>query len=363
MKNRLKKIRKILKDKKIDGLFISSSTNITYLTGFDFLVPAEREAYVFITRKNQYIFSSFLYKEEVMKKSSDFTFYDFSSSNGQGKPFWDILGKIAEKEKLSLIGFEENNLTVAEFNKLKKQKTKLVAVSVNSMRFEKDEDEMKNISIACSLGDKAFKEILPLIKPGITEKELGFILDNEIRKFGAEPSFTTIIAFGRNAAVPHHMSNNTKLKNKDIVLLDFGAKINNYCSDMTRTVFLGKPTKKEKKAYLTVKESQEKAFDFLFSSKLPIASKDVDAASRNYILEKGFPTIPHSLGHSIGIDVHDGFRLSPLSQTELTKGMVFSIEPGIYLPNELGVRIEDIVALTDKGPEILTTSSRELLEI
>lgn len=211
------------------------------------------------------------------------------------------------------------------------------------------------------MGDKAFTHILKEIKPGMSEKEVGFLLDTYIRKQGTDISFKTIVAFGAGAATPHHTISDNKLQEKDIVLLDFGVKYKNYCSDMTRTVFIGNPTTEEKKVYETVLQSQQKALDYIFGNTLPLSGKLVDQQARDYVTQNGYPSFPHSLGHSVGVQIHDGFRLSPISDIQLVEGMVFSIEPGIYISEKIGVRIEDIVALTKNGPKLLTNSSKELL--
>lgn len=359
MEKRIKKIRKILSEKNLDAILVTTAANVTYLTNFDFLSPTEREAYIFITKRKQYIISSFLYKEELVRTAPHFIFLDVSSA--RGKPFWEYIKEIAEKEKLGKIGFEADNLTVAEYNVLRKQYIILSPLSISSIRFEKDAEEIAITARACTIGDNAFKKIQSHIKPGITEKEVALQLDMFVRRERAEPSFTTIVAFGKNAAVPHHKTNNTRLQKNDIILLDFGAKVDNYCSDMSRTLFIGNPTTKEKRAYETLLAAQQKALDFLKNYPVPTAASAVDKIARDYLIEKGFPNFPHSLGHSIGIEDHDGFRLSPISKILLTEGMVFSIEPGIYFPGEFGMRIEDIVVLTKNGPQILTKSSKELL--
>jgi Xaa-Pro aminopeptidase len=160
----------------------------------------------------------------------------------------------------------------------------------------------------------------------------------------------------------HHRSDKTKLKKNQIVLLDFGVKYEGYCSDMSRTVFFGKADEKLKRIYQTVKESQKKAFARLSSKSSIVNLKDIDKIARDHIISKGFSSIPHSLGHQIGIDVHEEPRLSPKSKGKLENNMVFSIEPGIYIPSFGGVRIEDLV-LYQNGPKLLTSSNRDLIEI
>jgi len=190
---------------------------------------------------------------------------------------------------------------------------------------------------------------------------------------GAVVSFPPIVAFGKNSSIPHHQTGDSILgpesssgREGQIILLDFGVKYDDYCSDMTRTVFFGKPSKEQQKIYETVLSAQQKAVDYinktLKSGKKIWASK-VDIAARDYIISKGFPTIPHSLGHGIGLEVHEHPSLSPKSKEDLKSGMVFSIEPGIYIPNLGGVRIEDLFVLENQQLRALTGSSKALIII
>lgn len=221
-------------------------------------------------------------------------------------------------------------------------------------------DAIPSIKKACKLTDAAFKFILKKIKPGISEKEIAFEINDFIKKHGADIAFPSIVAFDKNSVEIHHKPTDQRLKTKDIILMDFGAKVENYCSDMTRTIFLGKATSEQKKIYQTVLEAQKRAMKQLNNG---IKASSVDKIARDYIVSQGYPTIPHSLGHGVGLEVHESPRLSPTSNDILKPGMVFSIEPGIYLPNKFGVRIEDLVALEQDGIKILTHSTKALIEL
>lgn len=368
MIERVQRIRQLLIDRKIDGIFISKKANITYITGFDFLAEDEREAFLFITHKKTFVITSALYKDDVKKYVPHFDVLDFFS---KGKSFWEFIDEIIQiettdlsltKEYVYTLGFESTDITVAEYAKLKKLPTTLAPLTIDSIRDIKTSEEIQKIQMACNIGDIAFTQILKIIKPGMTEKEVAYLLNNFIRQQLAEPSFHTIVAFGKASSIPHHAPTDTKLKRKDIVLLDFGAKVQSYCSDMSRTFFVGTPTSEQAKTYTTVKESQEQAFSMLQTYPFSPA-KDVDEVSREYITDHNFPEYPHSLGHSVGIKIHDGFALSPYSDFALTNGMVFSIEPGVYLTNKFGIRIEDIVAIQDATLQLLTKSPRNLIAI
>jgi len=241
----------------------------------------------------------------------------------------------------------------------------------------KSQAKILNIEKACNLTDKAFNYILGKIKEGISEKELALKIEFFIKRHGSDIAFPPIVAFGKNSSFPHHVPTfNSQLSTlNSIVLLDFGAKLNGYCSDMTRTVFFGKPTTEQKRMYQTVLKAQQKAIEYIVthleggSPKRSeghdsfevdsIKASEVDKIARDYIVSQGFPTIPHSLGHGIGRKVHEPPKLSPKSKDTLKPGMVFTIEPGIYLPGFGGVRIEDVVLL-EKPYRILTKSSHWL---
>ncbi|MEK9178711.1 MAG: M24 family metallopeptidase, partial [Patescibacteria group bacterium] len=221
--------------------------------------------------------------------------------------------------------------------------------------------EIEKIKKACEIGDKVYSQTLKKIRIGVSEKELAKEIVRLIRTEGASLSFRPIVAFGKNAYEIHHKANDTKLrKNHGFIKLDLGAKFEGYCSDMTRTVFFGKATEKQKKIYGTVLEAQKKAMSLVKDGRRAF---DADKIARDYIKAQGFPLYPHTLGHGIGKKVHEGFRLGPKSKTILRNGMVFTIEPGIYLKGFGGVRIEDTFLLKNGKLESLTKSSKILIEL
>jgi len=346
-------------------------------------------------------------------------FLTFSDPNASPRQLSSYLIELSKKESLLRIGFEADNITVSEYTNLstkggsasggKNTTISYVPVNLNNIRSIKDKEEIEAITKACTLGDQAFSYILKEVKPGITEIELAFLLETYIREKGAKISFEPIVAFGPNSAIIHHLSDETKLKAKDNILFDFGVKIDNYCSDMSRTVFIGKVSNEQKKIYETVRIAQEKSFEYISGRNHVIASEakqssqsvipdsdpgsihidsrlrgndnveiknnshndsqknlmaifanKIDQAARDYVMKNNYLNFPHS-SHGIGIEIHEAPSLSPASTEVIKPGMVFSVEPGIYIPGFMGVRIEDIVTMTEKGPKILTTSPREII--
>lgn len=364
--NKTTAIQDLLKQDKLDAMFISSVPNIFYVTGFSGFSTIEREAFVVITKKKGYIFTDGRYKEAVEKEVKHYTLVEITSS----RSLHTILHTISENDKLKTIGFESLNLTVSEHMLLKKaldsSKFKPTYGLIERLRVKKNAAEISTIRKACELGDKTVAYILPKVKEGMTERQLAFGMELFIKHNGAELAFPTIVAFGKHSSIPHHQTSDMKLKSSDFVLLDFGVKINNYCSDMTRTFVFGKASKKQKRLHQTVIKAQELAahtLTALIKNRKVITASAIDKIARDYILSLGYPTIPHSLGHGIGIEVHEAPRLSPRSKEELTENMIFSIEPGIYLPNFGGVRIEDLVLIEQNGIRLLTKSQRELIEL
>lgn len=372
----LHKLKTLLDDHNLDALFVSSVPNITYLTGFSGFGTLDRDAFLLITKKDQYIFTHGIYKEVAEKEIRDFELIPISREN----PISDLLKKIIDKYQIRKLGFEAYDLTVEEYKKLLSYVPEPFlkpSYLVHYLRKNKTPAEIAKIKKACELGDKTFMAIIKNIKSGITEKQLAGEIDLYIKKLGAEVSFPTTVAFGSNASRPHHIPSDKVIEKNAVVLMDFGVKLHQYCSDMTRSVFFGKASEEHKKIYLAVLKSQQIASSTLSSflrkqeSKDPHNQSDVytikvselDKSARDYIISKGYPPYPHSLGHGIGLEVHEVPRLSPNSQEILEDNMVFSIEPGVYLPDNIGVRIEDLFAIENKKLIQLTNAPKNLIEI
>ena len=234
---------------------------------------------------------------------------------------------------------------------------------LSTLLMVKNEWEMENIQKACTIAEKAFLEILPQIKEGMTEKEIAALLEYTMQKLGAQgKSFDTIVAFGAHAAVPHHETGDTKLCFGDEILIDFGCKVNGYCSDITRTFLFGDDGKHEsfKKAYQAVLTAhnlvQQKA-------QAGMTGKQIDAIAREYLASQGYGELfTHSLGHGIGLNIHEAPSVSPKGETTLQDGMVFSDEPGVYEAGKYGIRIEDTVTFKDgKVKSFMSLTDKNLI--
>ncbi|MGE5042414.1 MAG: M24 family metallopeptidase [Candidatus Levyibacteriota bacterium] len=359
MEHRIKQVRKLLTEEKLDALFITSSINIRYLSGFSGFSKDEREGYGLLTGSSFYVFADPRLYEGARKNSSNTKVIEFSA----GKKLMPQLQEIIDKEKLAIIGFEEN-LTVAEhkrFKKLERVKLKLTEEIVEFVRQIKDLQELTALQKACALTDDAFSHVLKTLKVSVTELEVAWEIEKHIREHGGELSFPTIVAFGENSAVPHHITGNQKLKTNDIILLDFGAAVDGYHADMTRTVFFGKADEKFKEMHETVQEAQQLPFELVKGAS--ITPKQIDEISRNFITERGYPSVPHSVGHGVGLEVHELPHIHPAFDEEIEKNTPFTIEPGIYIPGFGGVRIEDTVFYDGSQIVQLTKSPKNLIEL
>lgn len=366
MNVRLINLKNLLTKNSLDSAVISSLPNIIYLTGLTHFHHIEREVFLLITKTTNYIFTDGRYTQAVKKHftqisdKNKFQLLEISSRNS----FKNLLKNIIEKEKITSLGIEEDNITVSEHKKIAPLIKNLKHFDPSVLRMQKDKKEISAIQKACELGDQTFTFILDKIKPGMTEREITLEMEWFIKKNHAENSFNTIVAFGKNTAFPHHKTSNEKLKNNDIILLDFGVKYENYCSDMTRTIFMGKAPSEKKRVYQTVLDAQQKAIEHLEKNiKNQILFSNIDKIAREYIISHGFPSIPHGLGHGIGLEVHESPTLSPKSKDTLQNGMIFSIEPGIYLNDFIGVRIEDLFTIQNGTLLQLTKSPKSLIEL
>lgn len=350
--DKIKKIRECFTDYDIDGLLITSPYNRRYATNF-----TGTAGVALITCEGAYFITDFRYTEQAEAQAQGYEVIQYSKS---------IVGEIAEKTKkngIKKLGFEQDHVTYSEWLKFEEElQAELVPVSnlVEELRMVKTESEIAVIKEAADIADAAFKHILGYIRPGTSEIDVSNELEFFMRKCGAtSSSFDIIVASGGRSALPHGIASEKLIEPGDFVTLDFGALHNGYVSDITRTVAVGEPSEQLKEIYQIVLEAQMEAVEKI---KPGMTGIEADAISRDFISKNGYGDyFGHSLGHGIGLEVHEGPGLSPRSKTELVPGMIVTVEPGIYLPQVGGVRIEDDILITDSGNERLTHSTKELL--
>lgn len=368
--SKLTKVRQALHTLSIDALFITDQLNVSYLTDFIGLAPNEREGFFFITRKDAFLLTFPTYFGLYEKGGNGFITLNIT----QTKKLSDHLTEIINNGKIQTVGFEKENLTVAEFASLRNkfqpladrplaEKVSFIETEgiIEKLRLLKDEKELHSIRKAAQITDSAFDFIKTKIKKGATEKDLALELEFFLKKNAGNIAFSPIVAFDGNAAIPHYLPNNRQqLTNNNLILLDFGARVNGYCSDMTRVIFYGTPNNNYAKVYRTVLKAQQLALENL---KTNISAELPDKIARKYIKSQNFPDYPHGLGHGVGLAIHEAPRLKIGSREILKENMVVTVEPGIYLPGECGIRIEDLVVLKRDGIEILSKSPKLFKEL
>lgn len=327
--------RRVFEKAQAEAVFTSCNYLERYLTGF--LIE---DGFVIADGNGTTMYTDSRYMESAKKFFAD-TGIAVAALGGENVP-----EKLLAKYGSVAIPYAETNVT--EYERLLKVGAKLTdatpafreAMTVKTAR------EIESIQKACTIAEEGFLKLLPEIKEGMTETEVAALLEYNMRSLGAySTSFDTIVAFGANAAVPHHETGNTVLKFGDEILIDFGCKVDGYCSDITRTFLFGDDGKHEefKRIYREVLTAHQKVLD---EFKAGMTGKQGDAIARDYLESKGLAKyFTHSLGHGIGLNIHEEPRLSPRSEQIITDGMVFSDEPGVYLEGELGVRIEDSVRM------------------
>lgn len=360
MQQRIEKLRHIIQTQSLDAILISSVPNIIYLTGYLGFVPDERDAYVLITKDEAYIFTNLLYAEAMGTEVPHLKLVEITRQY----PFSEGLQELVAKQKIKTLGFEENNLTVREFKKLSELSVSLKNADLHTLRLQKDRSEVTSLQKACTITDQGFAHILENIKPGMTEKAVESMIERFFLEHDAQLAFRSIVAFGQNTTIPHHLSGNTTLKKNDVILIDFGAKVDSYCADVSRTFFIGKATVKQKEIYTLVANTQSYICDQIklqLKRKKKILSNELDKKAREFIAAQNYPPFPYSLGHGIGLQVHERPLLNPNFSDEIIEDMVFTLEPGIHLTEEIGVRIEDDYCVKNNQLHQLTHAPKELI--
>jgi len=343
IRKRIRAIRRELDKKKISFLLVTKPANVTYLTGF-----LGADSWAAIAGGRVYLLTDSRYTEQAQKECPSCKIID------RAGPMAGAVANLVKKLKSVRTVAVEDSVSVADFEQLKgtvKARFRTAADIIESVRSIKDQSEIATIRSAAAISTKALAQTLSYIKPGVTESELAGMLDFQIRKLGARNSFETIVAFGPNGSRPHHQPGSRKLRKKDAVLIDFGAKYKGYCSDITRCFVIGGMTAFYKKVYDVVEQAQAAAIKMIRPG---VKITQVDAAAREVIDKTDLPVYGHGTGHGFGLEIHESPFLKPDGKGKLKSGQVITIEPGIYIPGKLGVRIEDDILVTETGCKILT---------
>ncbi|MGE5629853.1 MAG: M24 family metallopeptidase [Caulobacteraceae bacterium] len=355
MTERLDNLRKLLVENNLDGVFAYSKENSRYLSGF-----TGTTGFVIVGRKSADFVTDFRYMGQAQIQCKGFNIVI------QSNDFFEKLSEIMKANGIKKLGIEEDFMTVSMYEDLKRKTPGVELYPAkkifSQLRVIKDSSEVEQIKKAAEIADEAFKHLLGYIKPGVKETDIALELEYFMKKKGASgTSFDSIVASGVRSSLPHGVATEKKLGSGEFLTLDFGCVYNGYCSDMTRTVFIGKAPERHRKIYDIVLKAQLEA---LKGIKPGVTGKSVDKIARDIITKEGYGEyFGHGLGHGVGLAIHEDPRLSILGDNILEAGMIVTDEPGIYIPDFGGVRIEDLVLVTETGCMTLSKSPKELIEL
>ena len=347
----------ILKNTQADAIFVTDPVNMRYISGF-----SGGEGIVYISEKRRAVITDSRYTEAAAMESSFEVIEESASRRRIG-----ILSELTKADGAGAVGYEDRSMTCSEF---KKYETGLEHIKswipledkLDSLRIIKSDEETACMQKASDIADSAFEKLCGLIRPGMTELEGAAELEYQMKLAGAQDvSFPTIFAAGKHSSMPHAVPTGYKIQKGDFITVDFGCKYNGYCSDTTRTVIVGKPSQKQKEIYDIVLRAHMEA---LASIKPGVTGEEVDAAARNVIKAAGYGGyFGHATGHAVGLYIHEEPRFAPNVKTVYRSGMTGTVEPGVYLPAEFGVRIEDMIVVTDNGCRSFTKLPKGLIEL
>ncbi len=345
---RLKKLFQLFEKAQIDALLVSSWPNVTYLSGFK-----GTESWLVVSPKSRYFITDSRYSEQAEAEAKG-----FKVILRDGQSVFQIVSEIVKKDKLKTLSFESSIVTHSFYAGLKKHLAdgRLNATTglVEILREVKDNFEVNQIRKSAEIAVKGYHYVRQIARPGMREREVQARLEHFTKTLGSEkPAFDIIIAAGPRSSMPHCQTNETVLQNNQVLLVDMGVVYEGYHSDLTRPFFLGKMNTLYKKIYKIVWDAQRLG---IRKAGPGVPASEVDAACRKAIHQSGYGKyFGHGTGHGVGLEIHEAPTVSSRSQTILKPGMVITVEPGIYLPGRFGVRIEDMVLITNKGNEVLTS--------
>ncbi|RPF55653.1 M24 family metallopeptidase [Aquisalibacillus elongatus] len=351
---KLTRLREQLQKQDVDGFLVTNGQNRRYLTGF-----TGTAGVVLVTGEQALFITDFRYTVQAREQVKGFELVEHKG------PIHKEVADQVKKLGIKRLGFEKEHVTYSTFETYRDElSSEFIPLSgmVEELRLIKTEDEIKVLKDAAQIADAAYEHIQSFIKPGVKEIDVSNELEFFMRKQGAvSSSFDIIVASGYRGALPHGVASEKEIQSGELVTLDFGALYNGYCSDITRTLAVGEINDQLKEIYDVVLEAQLRGMK---GTKAGMTGVEADALTRDYIKEQGYGEyFGHSTGHGLGMDVHEGPALSFRSEKKLEPGMVVTIEPGIYVPDVGGCRIEDDTVITENGNETLTFSTKELITL
>ncbi|MFV8782570.1 M24 family metallopeptidase [Microbulbifer sp. SA54] len=359
---RIQQARKQFFPQGIDGLLVASMANIRYLSGF---ASEERNvALLLLTQDKQYLITDYRFGEQAEEQCHSTT-TDVVVRDRARESLGQLINRIASNENLKRLGFEQHHFMHGQWLALEQEltmETKPVADVIERLRRIKDSAEQNDIREAARIGDQALELLLPKLRPGVTEREAALMLESSLMQLGSEGlAFPTIFASGPRSARPHGMPSKRILQSGDLLTIDFGAVVNGYRSDMTRSFVIGRASAQQREVYALVQEAQQLGLDAVISG--TTCSEPADIVSR-FLCDSPYGRFAgDGLGHALGLETHEKPYFAAGDDTVLEPGFVMTVEPGIYIPGWGGVRIEDDVLVTASGIEVLNSFPKELIEL
>ena len=341
----------------VDALLVTSLANVRYLTGF-----SGSSALLLVSQREALLITDFRYQTQAPEEVGDSARVLIETQS-----LWaGLWQQLAQQAGVQVLGFESAHLLHRDFQRLMEAGARWqwrpTLDLVETLRERKDAEEVRLIERAANVAIRALERTLADVRVGMTELQVAGVLERALRDEGSEGfPFPSIVASGSRSALPHARATSARIREGDLLLLDFGAEVEGYCADITRTVVIGRASDEQREVYDVVRRANEQASH---SIRAGMTGRDADAIARGYIEQRGYGDLfGHGLGHGVGLEVHEAPRLSRTADGALAEGAVVTIEPGVYRPGWGGVRIEDDVVLDAAGPRILTKFTRELIEI
>lgn len=332
-------------------MLVTSPENVRYLCGF-----SGTEGTLLLGREAGFFLTDGRYTTQARSEVAGFPVITF-------KKKWKKIGSLAARLTIKRLGYEARHISVATLQELETHAAKCslqpLTAGLDSLRARKDAGEIRLMKKAARIAAESLAQVLPMVRPGVREIELAAELDYRIRQNGGQgSSFPTIIASGARSALPHAAPTEKKICSGDLVVIDYGTLYEGYCSDETCTFVVGKPKARQKKLYALVKNAHDRAIEALHAGK---NAREIDAAARAYLHKHGCGTyFTHGTGHGVGLNVHEFPSVSTASDAVLERGMVITIEPGLYIPGWGGIRVEDTLAVRKNGCEYITCTGKDL---